>query len=401
MKSVRIIGTAALFLLLGTTVPVWAQKGKPDEEQTKSDKGAKGKGNAKAAQPSRHQEAAPQARREQPQQEQRQQRQENQRGQQQEAQQEQRGRQQQEQNQQRQAQQEQRGRQQQEQNQQRQAQQEQRGRQQQEQNQQRAEQQNASRQRQAEQRQATRQVPVDDRPVVVQQGQPDNRPPGWDRGKKVGWNGGTVPPGHQARLPQERQLQLITAQQARVVDYRRSLDQQRLLQTQLLQTQWTMEQRRNRMTYYRYQQDYWARMRQQQLNMQRSYNWNNDPYFYTASDYSYSWGGNNYQTNSYGANMLRSAVNNGYAEGYRAGQADRQDRFGGGFQNSYAYQDANFGYNGRYVSQGDYNYYFRQGFDRGYQDGYNSRMQYGQYSNGNRSILGAVLGTILNLQSMR
>jgi len=54
-----------------------------------------------------------------------------------------------------------------------------------------------------------------------------------------------------------------------------------------------------------------------------------------------------------------------------------------------------------YVNQGDYNYYFRQGFNRGYQDGYNGQYQYGQYSNGNRSILGAILGTILNLQSLR
>ncbi|MDP9262732.1 MAG: hypothetical protein M3O85_00255 [Acidobacteriota bacterium] len=423
MKPVGIIRTAALLLLLGSTVPVWAQ-GKKNEEPAKSDKAAKGNSKA-AAQPSRQQQAAPQARHEQQQQQQNQQ--QEQRGQQRQAQQEQRGRQQEQQqqraeqqnaNQQRQAQQDQRGRQQQQQqqraeqqnaNQQRQAQQEQRGRQQQEQNQQRADQQqNMNRQRQAtqqqvmdrqnadRQRQATQQRAVDNRAVVVQQGQQDNRPRGWDQGNKVGWNGGTVPPGHQARLPQERQQQLITAQQARVVDYRRSLDQQRLLQVQ-----WTTQQQRDRMTYYRYQQNYWARMRQQQLNMQQNYNWNNDPYFYTASDYSYSWGGNNYQTNSYGANMLRSAVNNGYSEGYRAGQADRQDRFGGGFQNSYPYQDANFGYNGRYVSQGDYNYYFRQGFDRGYQDGYNSRMQYGQYSNGNRSILGAVLGTILNLQSMR
>jgi len=48
MKRVGIIGTAALFLLLGTTVPVWAQQGKQNEEQAKSDKQAKGKGNAKA-----------------------------------------------------------------------------------------------------------------------------------------------------------------------------------------------------------------------------------------------------------------------------------------------------------------------------------------------------------------
>jgi hypothetical protein len=257
-------------------------------------------------------------------------------------------------------------------------------------------QQNLNRQRAEQQRRATRQIPVNDRPVVVGQTQ-DNRPPGWDKGKKVGWNGGSVPPGHQARLPQERQRQLITEQQRRRAEYRLSLDQQRARQQE-----WAAAlQQQKRMTYYRYQQDYWARMRQQQLSLQRNYNYNNDPFFYTAPSYSYNYGGNNYQTNQYGANMLRSAINNGYSEGYRAGQADRQDRWQSNYQSSYAYQDANLGYNGNYVSQGDYNYYFREGFNRGYQDGYNSQLQYGQYSNGNRSILGAVLTTILNLQQMR
>ena len=392
MKRVGIIGTAALLLLLGTTVPLWAQHGKPAGEQAKSDKQAKDKGKAKAGtQQSKQQEqkAAPQAKREQ----------EPQRAQQPNRNQEQR-----------QAQQEQRGRQQE-------AQQQRADRQnvdRQNANRQDAARQNAARQRQANQqqqvtdrrnaarqRQVTQQRQTEDRrraaQVVTQQ--PDNRPPGWDKGKKVGWQGGDVPPGHQARLPQQRQRVLITQQRRRWVDYRRSLDQQRARERQWAAT---LQQQR-RMTYYRYQQDYWARMRQQQQDLQRynNYNYNNDPYFYTASNYRYSYGGNNYQTNQYGADMLRAAVNNGYAEGYRAGEADRQDRFGGGYQNSYAYQDANLGYNGMYVNQGDYNYYFRQGFNRGYQDGYNGQYQYGQYSNGNRSILGAILGTILNLQSLR
>ena len=52
------------------------------------------------------------------------------------------------------------------------------------------------------------------------------------------------------------------------------------------------------------------------------------------------------------------------------------------------------------MNQAEYRYYFRQGFNRGYQDGYNSRTQYGRYSNGSRSILGAILSEILTLQSM-
>ena len=99
--------------------------------------------------------------------------------------------------------------------------------------------------------------------------------------------------------------------------------------------------------------------------------------------------------------MLRRAINAGYSEGFRSGRADRQDRWASGYQNSYAYQDANYGYDGYYSDQDSYNYYFRQGFSRGYEDGYNSRYQYGRYSGGSYSILGNILAGILNLQSLR
>ena len=46
----------------------------------------------------------------------------------------------------------------------------------------------------------------------------------------------------------------------------------------------------------------------------------------------------------------------------------------------------------------EYQYYFREGFRRGYEDGYYSRSQYGRYSNGTASILGTILQTILSLQ---
>jgi hypothetical protein len=50
------------------------------------------------------------------------------------------------------------------------------------------------------------------------------------------------------------------------------------------------------------------------------------------------------------------------------------------------------------VDLSEYQYYFRQGFDRGYEDSYYSRSQYGRYSNGTASILGTILEQILNLQ---
>jgi flagellar biosynthesis/type III secretory pathway protein FliH len=144
----------------------------------------------------------------------------------------------------------------------------------------------------------------------------------------------------------------------------------------------------------RYQQRYLERLRQDQLRLQ---NWRyND---YGASNYRYSRGGSYYETNQYGAQQLRQAINYGYEEGYRAGQADREDGWQPNYQDSYAYQDSTYGYDGYYVNVNEYQYYFREGFRRGYEDGYYSRSQYGRRSNGVYSILGTILSQILNLQS--
>lgn len=156
------------------------------------------------------------------------------------------------------------------------------------------------------------------------------------------------------------------------------------------------------MAQYRYQQQYYERLREQQRRLQnwRRYDYNNDPYFYTAPSYRYSRGGSYYEVNQYAADMLREAISRGYEEGFRAGQADREDRWRFGYQDSYAYQDGNFGYEGYYVNQDEYTYYFREGFQRGYEDGYYGRYQYGRYADGRYSVLGAVLSSILNLQSL-
>lgn len=157
------------------------------------------------------------------------------------------------------------------------------------------------------------------------------------------------------------------------------------------------------MAQYRYQQQYFERLRLQRARLAaQRYNYASDPYFYTPASYRYSYGGNGYETNRYGADLLRQAVNYGYAEGVRAGRADRQDGWRSDYGNAYAYQDANYGYNGYYVSQPDYNHYFRQGFQRGYDDSYYSRDQYGRYdaNNDSASILQTVLALILNLQPL-
>ncbi|MGH9888441.1 MAG: hypothetical protein ACREBE_23105, partial [bacterium] len=162
-------------------------------------------------------------------------------------------------------------------------------------------------------------------------------------------------------------------------------------------------QQQRRLAQYRFQQTYLDRLRRQQLEAARwkSYNYYNDPYYYTAPSYRYSRSGRTYEINQYAADVLRNAVNLGYEEGVRAGEADRQDGWRADYRNSYAYQDANYGFDGRYVSRTDYNYYFREGFRRGYEDGFNSRFTYGRSSNGTFNILTNVLSAILNLQQLR
>jgi len=202
----------------------------------------------------------------------------------------------------------------------------------------------------------------------------------------------------QQRLSQQQQQKLISQQQQRVVQYRQHLEQQQ----SLAQQNAAQLQQQKRVAQYRFQEQYLDRVRQQQINLRDDrFDYNRDPYFYTAPIYRYNRGGSYYETNEYGAKTLRQAVNYGYEEGFRAGKADRDDRWGSNYKDSYAYRDANYGYSGYYVDRSDYNYYFRQGFRRGYEDGYNSRYQYGRFANGNYSILDTILSQILNFQALR
>lgn len=95
--------------------------------------------------------------------------------------------------------------------------------------------------------------------------------------------------------------------------------------------------------------------------------------------------------------MLRNAMNYGYEQGYRAGQADNYDGWNFDPDSSYAYQDGAYGYDSYYVSLDEYSYYFREGFRRGYEDGYYNQYQYGTYSGGKYSLLGSIIGTILDI----
>jgi hypothetical protein len=178
-------------------------------------------------------------------------------------------------------------------------------------------------------------------------------------------------------------------QEQRVSQYQQ---EQYRRQSWALQQQRLLEQQRRR-AQLAYQQRYLQRIRQDQLRLQ-SWQYND----YGPNNYRYYRSGNYYETNSYGAQMLQQAVNSGYAEGFQAGQADRQDGWAFSPQDAIGYQDASYGYNAYYVDVNEYQYYFREGFNRGYEDGYYSRSQYGRYANGTGSVLGAILQTILNLQ---
>ena len=119
------------------------------------------------------------------------------------------------------------------------------------------------------------------------------------------------------------------------------------------------------------------------------------PLFYTAPRYRCLYGGGYIVLDAYAADSLRQAVQLGYQEGFRAGQADREDRYRFDYAGSFAYQDATYGYGG-YTELGAYQYYFRRGFVHGYEDGYYGRYQYGVYRNGVATIVAASLNGIFN-----
>lgn len=153
--------------------------------------------------------------------------------------------------------------------------------------------------------------------------------------------------------------------------------------------------RQRRHAQYRYQQDYWRRWLAAQARWD-AYRFDvRDPYFYTPYNYRYGYDGRWYSTNRYGAELLRQAVRDGYREGWYAGRADRADRWRFDYRANYAWIDGSYGYYGPYVALSDYRYYFRQGFERGYSDGYYGRYQYGRYESGDAMILPALLGLIL------
>lgn len=150
---------------------------------------------------------------------------------------------------------------------------------------------------------------------------------------------------------------------------------------------------------------------QEYINSRNRTRYNNNSYIYndgrvtvTSSPYygnTNRWyrvnrGGRYYRVDNRSAEMLQRAVNVGYQQGYYEGQRDRQYNNRFNYGDTSLYRNGSYGY-ATYVDRDLYRYYFQQGFQRGYEDGYRSTYRYGTRSNNGLSILGNVLGSILQM----
>ncbi len=198
-------------------------------------------------------------------------------------------------------------------------------------------------------------------------------------------------------VSRQRQEQLIEVQRHRRSDYEHHLQRQR----QWIEERGVRLRQQRRTAQYRFQQQYLDRLRRQQLAIANArYDYSRDPFFYTPASYAYVYGGRRYETNRYGVAALRDALELGYQQGYQAAVADLQDHWGYDYRNCYAYQDANYGYTGLYIGEGEYNYYFREGFRRGYDDGYYRRHHYGRYEDGTLRLVADIVDGILQLHQL-
>src|SRR5687768_14976777 len=204
----------------------------------------------------------------------------------------------------------------------------------------------------------------------------------------------------QKRVTQQEQQERIRKQEQQLALYRKNI----ALREELAERDAQILRQQNRIQHLRLQQQYEERLRAQRAQlMQARYDYYNDPYYYTAPNYRYVRGGRYYQTNQYGIRELEQALQAGYNEGYRAGRADREDGWRYDYRSAFAYRDANLGYDGRYIAQDEYNHYFREGFQRGYDDGYYGRNKFGRKKddggiNDEWLIAGAVVAAIIGYQ---
>jgi hypothetical protein len=153
----------------------------------------------------------------------------------------------------------------------------------------------------------------------------------------------------------------------------------------------------------RYRQDYRNRLRKERRETDdwQPYDHARDAYFDAPASVRYAYDGRWYDTNAYGADVLRDAANNGYEEGFRSGEADREDGWNrGDYRDSFAYQDADQDDEGRNFAPAQRTYFYREGVQRGYEDGRNDRRRYGRTDEGHYLLLSTVLAGILTFETL-
>ncbi len=208
----------------------------------------------------------------------------------------------------------------------------------------------------------------------------------------------------QKRVSQQEQQARIQKQEQQLAVYRKNI----ALREELAEKDAQILRQQKRIQHLRFQEQYEDRLRAQRAQLsQARYDYSNDPYYYTAPNYRYMRDGQYRTTNQYGMKKLEQALQAGYNEGFKAGRADREDRWKYDYRSAFAYKDANYGYDGRYIAQDEYNHYFREGFQRGYEDGYYGRQKYGRKKddgnviegvNDEWLIAGGVIAAILGYQ---
>jgi hypothetical protein len=90
------------------------------------------------------------------------------------------------------------------------------------------------------------------------------------------------------------------------------------------------------------------------------------------------------------------AQDNGYQDGLNTGTSDAQRGQSYDPQRSHYYKNATDGYNSSYGNKGQYKQAYRDGFLRGYDDGYRRYRGYGNggYGYPRRNRAGSILGDI-------
>ncbi|HET8692424.1 MAG TPA: hypothetical protein VFM30_09875 [Steroidobacteraceae bacterium] len=203
---------------------------------------------------------------------------------------------------------------------------------------------------------------------------PPSRPDKPDEKKPPGEKDKSQPKKQAKRVSREQQEERIRRQQAQLQVYRQNI----ALREKVAERDEQILRQQKRIAHLRFQQAYRQRLQQQRTALVSArYDYYEDPFFYTGPSYRYRRDGRYYMTNEIGMEALKQALNQGYKEGVRAGRADREDEWRFDPRSSFAYQDAYYGYDGRHLEQDEYQHYFREGFERGYEDGYYGRRKYG------------------------